>query len=159
MCKSLSIDAIHLLTKSVQNGIQCQANINTTSGFNNPNDCVVEQFPSGDQAALQFSNRPLMEPTDHEIATCEISRSDSSNQQSLENYAEGIDFDCTYQQTLGSLNYAEGIDFDCTYQQTLGSLNYAEGIDFDGMYQQTLESLTYAEGIDFNGIYQQTFGI
>lgn len=118
--ESLSINTIHLLIKIVQNGIQCQANINATAGFNNHNDCAVEQFPSDYRAALQFSDRPLMESADHEISTCEISGSDSSNQQALENYAEGIDFDGMYQQTLESLNYAEGIDFDGIYQQMFG---------------------------------------
>lgn len=41
VCKSLSVDTIHLLTESVQNSIQCQANVNATPGSDNCNDLVI----------------------------------------------------------------------------------------------------------------------
>ena len=51
--KLLAFDAIQLLTKSVQNDTQCQANVKTTPGSNDRNNCAIGQSPFNDRPALQ----------------------------------------------------------------------------------------------------------
>lgn len=75
--------------KSVQNGIQCQANINTTRTWNNRDNCVIEQFPINDQPAIQslqdttgpfssFTDRS--QPLEHEPSVLAHSTSNISPQ-------------------------------------------------------------------------------